>query len=120
MLSRATRALEDDTSERQHALGIGREDSDWGLRTIKGELLEGIEVWVSLQPVFECLRLFLAQRAPESAVGSSTWAYALRSCVGPARRQARWTASTLLEVAMQSAFQEKCSYTMAVRGILDG
>ncbi len=29
-------------------------------------------------------------------------------------------ASTLLEVAMQSAFQEKCSCTMAVRGLLDG
>ncbi len=29
-------------------------------------------------------------------------------------------ASSLLEVAMQSAFQGKCSYTMAVRGLLDG
>ncbi len=28
--------------------------------------------------------------------------------------------SALLEVAMQSAFQEKCSYAMAVRGLLDG
>ncbi len=28
--------------------------------------------------------------------------------------------SALLEVAMQSAFQEKCSYTMAVRELLDG
>ncbi len=37
-----------------------------------------------------------------------------------ARRLARRTASALLEVAMQSAFQEKCSYTMAVRGLLDG
>ncbi len=37
----------------------------------------------------------------------------------PARRRARRTASALLEVAMQSAFQEKCSYTMAVRGLLD-
>ncbi len=36
----------------------------------------------------------------------------------PARRRARRTASALLEVAMQSAFQEKCSYTMAVRGLL--
>ncbi len=36
--------------------------------------------------------------------------------VGRARR----TASALLEVAMQSAFQEKCSYTMAVRGLLGG
>ncbi len=36
----------------------------------------------------------------------------------PARRRARRTASALLEVAMQSDFQEKCSYTMAVRGLL--
>ncbi len=35
----------------------------------------------------------------------------------PARRRA-WRTSALLEVAMQSAFQEKCSYTMAVRGLL--
>ncbi len=35
----------------------------------------------------------------------------------PARRRARRTASALLEVAMQSAFQEKCSYTIAVRGL---
>ncbi len=28
-------------------------------------------------------------------------------------------ASALLEVAMQSVFQKKCSYTMAVRGLLD-
>ncbi len=38
----------------------------------------------------------------------------------PARRRARRTASALLEVAMQSSFQEKCSYTMAVWGLLDG
>ncbi len=36
----------------------------------------------------------------------------------PARRRARRTASALLEEAMQSAFQEKRSYTMAVRGLL--
>ncbi len=36
----------------------------------------------------------------------------------PDRRWARRTASTLLEVAMQSAFLQKCSYTMAVRGLL--
>ncbi len=34
------------------------------------------------------------------------------------RRRARRTASALLEVAMQFAFQEKCSYTLAVRGLL--
>ncbi len=37
-----------------------------------------------------------------------------------ARRRARRTASAKLEVAMQSAFWEKYSYTMAVRGLLDG
>ncbi len=37
----------------------------------------------------------------------------------PARRRARTTTPALLEVAMQSAFQEKCSYTMAIRGLLD-
>ncbi len=36
----------------------------------------------------------------------------------PARRRARRTASVLFEVAMLSAFQEKCSYTMAVRDLL--
>ncbi len=55
-----------------------------------------------------------------SAAGSSRWAYTLRSRVCPARRRVRRTASALLEVAMQSAFQEKCSYTMTVRGLLDG
>ncbi len=38
----------------------------------------------------------------------------------PARRRARRTASALLEVALQSAFQEKCSYTMVVRDLLEG
>ncbi len=37
-----------------------------------------------------------------------------------ARRRARRTASALLEVAMQSAFLQKFSNTMAVRGLLDG
>ncbi len=55
-----------------------------------------------------------------SAAGSSRWTYALRSGVCPARRRARRTASALLELAMLSAFQEKCSYTMAVRGLLNG
>ncbi len=44
----------------------------------------------------------------------------MRSGACPARRRARRTASALLEVAMQFAFQEKCSYTMASRGLLDG
>ncbi len=36
------------------------------------------------------------------------------------RRWARKTASALLEVAMQPAIQVKCSYTLAVRGLLYG
>ncbi len=78
-------------------------------------LLEDIEIWASLQPMF-----FLHNGHVGSAAGSSKWAYALRSGVCPDRRRARGTASALLEVTMQSAFQEKCSYTMAVRGLLDG
>ncbi len=34
--------------------------------------------------------------------------------------RARRTASALLEVVMQPAFQEICSYRLAVRGLLDG
>ncbi len=36
-------------------------DSEWERRTTKGVLPEAIEVWASLQLVFECLRLLLAQ-----------------------------------------------------------
>ncbi len=63
LLRRAPRALESGPSERQHFLGVGREDSERGRRTTKGVLPEDIEVLASLQPVFECLRLHLAQRA---------------------------------------------------------
>ncbi len=63
LLRRAPRALESGPSERQYLLGVGREDSEWGRRTTKGVLPEAIEVGASLQPVLECLRLLLAQRA---------------------------------------------------------
>ncbi len=63
LLRRAPRPLESGPSERQHLLLVGREDSEWGRRTSKGVLPEASEVEASLQPVFECLRLFLAQRA---------------------------------------------------------
>ncbi len=63
LLRRAPRALEGGPSERQHLLGVGCEDSEWGRRTTKDVLPEDIEVWASLQPVFECLRFHLAQRA---------------------------------------------------------
>ncbi len=56
-------ALEGGPSERQHLLGVGREDSEWERRTTKGVLPEDIEVLAPLQPVFECLWLVLAQRA---------------------------------------------------------
>ncbi len=55
-----------------------------------------------------------------SSAESSKWAYALRIGVCPIHGRARRTASALLKVVMQSAFQEKYSYTMAVRGKLDG
>ncbi len=63
LLRRVSRALGGGASERQHLLGVGREDSEWGRRTTQGVLPEDIEVWASLQPVLECLRLHLAQRA---------------------------------------------------------
>ncbi len=40
LLRRAPRALESGPSERQHLLGVGREDSEWGRRTTKGVLPE--------------------------------------------------------------------------------
>ncbi len=101
--------------------GFGCEDSEWRRRTTKGVLPDGIEIWASLLSMFLCLRLLLAQRARR--VGCRIycrWAYALRSGVCADRRRTRRTASDQLDVAMQSAFQENCSYTMAVRGLLDG
>ncbi len=44
LLRRAPRALESGPSERQHLLGVGREDSEWERRTTKGVLPEAIEV----------------------------------------------------------------------------
>ncbi len=41
-------SLEGGPSERQHLLGVGREDSEWGRRTTKGVLPQDIEVWASL------------------------------------------------------------------------
>ncbi len=63
LLRRAPRALAGGPRERQHLLGVGGEDSEWGRRTTKGVLPGDIEVWASLQPMFECLRLLLALRA---------------------------------------------------------
>ncbi len=55
-----------------------------------------------------------------SAAGSNNLAYALSSGVCSDRRRARRRASARCEVAMQSAFQEKFSYAMTVRGLLGG
>ncbi len=57
LLRRAPRALEGGPNWRQHLLGVGSGDSEWGRRTTKGVLPEDIEVWASMQPVFECLWL---------------------------------------------------------------
>ncbi len=38
-------------NKRQHLLGVGYEDSEWGRRTTKGVLPEEIEVWAFLQPM---------------------------------------------------------------------
>ncbi len=56
-------ALEGGPSEHQHLLGVGREDSQCGGRITKGVLLEDIDVWPSLQPMFLFLRFLLAQWA---------------------------------------------------------
>ncbi len=62
----------------------------------------------------------LHSRHVGSAAASSRWAYALSSGVCPDRRRPGRTATARFEVAMQSEFQERCSYTMAVRGLLGG
>ncbi len=51
LLRWAFRVLESGPLERQHLLGVGREDSQWGGRTTKFVLLEDIEIWASLQPM---------------------------------------------------------------------
>ncbi len=62
LLRRAPRALEGGPSELQHLPGVDRDDSEWvGGRTTEGTLSEDMEVRASLQPVFHCLRLLLAQ-----------------------------------------------------------
>ncbi len=109
LLRRAPRSFENGPSERQHLLGVGREDSKWGRRTTKGVLPEAIEVLHLCSQCSSVCGSSLHSRHVESAAGSSWWTYALRSGVCPARRRARRTASALLEVAMQSTFQEKCS-----------
>ncbi len=56
------RAREGGPRERRHLLGVGREDSEWGLRIIEGTLPEDVEDRASRQPVFRSLRLPHTQR----------------------------------------------------------
>ncbi len=62
LLRRAPRAPEGGPGERQHLLRAGREDFEWGRGATKGELRVDIDIRVSLQPVFQCLRPLLLQR----------------------------------------------------------
>ncbi len=48
LLRRAPRALEGGRSERQHLVGVGREDAERLRRSTKGVLARDIEVWASL------------------------------------------------------------------------
>ncbi len=50
LLRQAPRALESGPSERQHLLGAGREDSQWGRRTTEGVFSE--EISAANVPVF--------------------------------------------------------------------
>ncbi len=50
LLRRASRALEGGSSERQHLLGVGHEDFEWGRRTTKGAFSEDISA--ASVPVF--------------------------------------------------------------------
>ncbi len=47
LLRRTIMALENGHSERQHLLGVGREDSEWGRSTTEGALSEEIKVLCS-------------------------------------------------------------------------
>ncbi len=61
LLRQAPRALESGPCERQHLLGVHREDSEWERRSTKGAFSEDIGIWTPLRPVFQSLRLLLAQ-----------------------------------------------------------
>ncbi len=114
LLRRARRALEGGPSGRHHLLGVGREDSGWGWGTTEGALPR---FWHHCsQRSTVCGPSFHSWHVG-SAVGPYKRAHALRSSVCPDRRQARRTAPARFVVAMQSAFQEKFSYTMATRGL---
>ncbi len=120
LIRRVPRALEGGPSERQHLLGAGREDSEWG---------EGL-------PKVRCRRTsrfgHLFSQCPSASVASmhngyvgsaarsSQWMYALRSGVRPDRRRVRRTASARLKVAMQLAFQAKFSHTTPFGGCWAG
>ncbi len=68
LLRRVPGALKCGPRERQHVCGISLEGSECGRRTTKGSSPESREIRASLQPVFWCLRLLVAQRAREKCV----------------------------------------------------
>ncbi len=114
LLRRARRALERGPSGRHHLLGVCREDSEWGRGTTKCALPRfghHCSQWSTV-----CGLSFHSWHVG-SAAGPKKRANALRSGVWPDLRRARRTASARFVVAMQSAFQEKFSYTMATRGL---
>ncbi len=101
LLRRALRALEGGPSKRQHLPGVGREDSEHvcsQCSTICGSSIHREYVW--------------------STDRSNKWAYALSRGVCPDLKRARRMAAALFEVALQPAFSEKFSYTMAVWDLL--
>ncbi len=93
-------ALESSPSERQHLLGVGREDSEWGKGLPKVCCRRTSRLGHLCSQCSSVCGSFLHSGHVGSGAVSSRWAYALRSGVWPARRRARRTASALLEVAM--------------------
>ncbi len=62
------------------------------------------------------LRLIHTRRARTN--GCHNWAFTLSCNACPGRLLAKGAAAALFEVALQFAFQEKLSYTTAIRGLL--
>ncbi len=118
LLRRAPRILENGPSDLQHLLAVGVRTPSWGEGLPKVCFRRTLRLGHLCSQCSSVCGSSLHSGHEGSASGSSRWAYALRSGVCPARRWARRTVAALLEVALQSAFQEKCSYTMAARGLL--
>ncbi len=113
LLRRTIMALENGHSERQHPLGVSREDSEGGgAKYNRRGIARGNQS--PLQPVLKCMWPLFVQLA--FRVGC--WTYQLdvrfeqRRCPGCWR--ARRTTSVRFDVVMQSAFQDKFPYIMTV------